>query len=68
MLIFFWSIVNPILISFILGFYVGFYLFEMKKKRNKIDQLKDEIEQFILSYNKKHGFVIKLVARNGRRQ
>ena len=39
-----------------MGFCVGYYLFKNKKRKNKADQIRDEIKQFFLSYEEKHRF------------
>ena len=40
-----------IVISFVFGYCIGYYSFELLKRRNT----KDKINDFILSYNRKNG-------------
>ena len=54
LLIFFSNVIKAILIGFPVRFSVGFYLFENKKRKNKADQIRDEIEQIFLSFEKKN--------------
>lgn len=50
--------------SFIIGYSIGYYscdLFKPKKPRNEI---RDEIIDFVLSYNNKHGIINKKARRH----
>ena len=44
------------LVSFICGFYIGYYVCELMHLKTTI---KDEAEQIFLRYNKKYGFAIR---------
>ena len=51
------------LISFVCGYCVGFYLFDLMRLRSKSKKSEEEIIQFFLSYKNNNGIMTKALAK-----